>query len=44
MEPICMIVLLAGVGYLMFRSGKQLGSRLGFRAGRRRTGKARRQR
>ena len=35
MEALIAVVLLVGVAYLMFRSGKQIGSRLGFGAGRR---------
>lgn len=34
MDSLTAIALLIGVGYLMFRSGKQTGSRLGFGAGR----------
>jgi hypothetical protein len=35
MDSLFAAVLLVGVGYLMFRAGKQTGSRLGFGAGRR---------
>ena len=35
MEVLIAVVLLVGVAYLMFRSGNQIGSRLGFGAGRR---------
>jgi|GEM_PF-1876267 len=35
MESLISVTLLLGIGYLMFRFGKQTGSRLGFGAGRR---------
>jgi hypothetical protein len=35
MDSVLAIALIAGIGFVMFRSGKQLGSRLGFGAGRR---------
>ena len=35
METCISLALLVGVAFVMFRSGKQVGSRLGFGAGRR---------
>lgn len=34
MEALIAITLLVGISYLMFKSGKQIGRRFGFRAGR----------
>ena len=39
METLVAIALISSVAYVMFRSGKQTGSRLGFGAGRRSRGR-----
>ena len=39
METLFVAALLAGIAYVMFKSGKQTGSRLGFGAGRRSRGR-----
>jgi hypothetical protein len=36
METLMVVLLIAAIGYWSFRHGKRIGSRLGFRAGRRR--------
>ena len=35
MDSLIAVAMLVGIGYVVFKSGKQIGSRLGFGAGRR---------
>ncbi len=39
MDRLFAVALLVGIGYVVFKSGKKIGSRLGFGAGRRRRGR-----